>query len=101
MKNILLACLVCIGLIGCEGNYKHTTSSVDGTVDINGKKCEIIVIERHGGGYLYYVDCPTGSSVMHHSGKNSTTTMVTSKPEATQTGDATSCPMPPKPCGCQ
>ena len=93
---------MCIGLISCEDNYKHITSNIDGIVYINDKKCEIIVIKNLEGGYLYYVDCPTGSSATSYSGKNYTTTVVNSKPETIQTSETISCPMPSsKPCNCQ
>lgn len=102
MKNILLAFLMCIGLIGCDENYKQINTNIDGSVDINGKKCEVVIVRRTNGGYLYYIDCPTGSSVTYQSGKNSYTTMATNKSETIQTSEPTSCPvLLPKPCSCQ
>jgi hypothetical protein len=101
MKNVLLSCLLCIGLMGCEDNYKHISNSTDNIFDINGKKCELVILNPRDGGRFYYIDCPTGSSLQYSSGKNSTTTVVTSKPEATQTSEPVSCPMPRTPvCNC-
>jgi hypothetical protein len=69
MKKILLMCLVVVGLLGCEDNYKHIRANIDNTFEINGKKCELVVLNTPSGSEIYYVDCETGSSIKYHSGK--------------------------------
>lgn len=71
MKNLLFLSLF---LLSCAEPPAQIINSNQGKLQINGKECQIIRIDRGGGAYLWFIDCGAGSSsVNFQSGKSQQT----------------------------
>lgn len=57
MKNLFIACVAVVGLMGCAYN-RNCPDRSDNIAYINGKKCKMIHLERlPSGGNFYSLDC--------------------------------------------
>ncbi len=81
MNMKIMALFLGLFLLSCTSNVRrHEVVANDGKVDINGKKCDVIIVnpgDVHPN--LYYIDCPNGSGVSYKSGKSPVTSVTTPK----------------------
>lgn len=88
MKRKILALLL-LFVMGCEDHVRQKADvNESGKVTIHGKECDVVVVNAGDmRPQLYYIDCPTGTSVTYKSGKSPSHSMTMPKDE----GNSCSC----------
>lgn len=94
MKKIIFA-LSFLALLGCEYRVsQRVEANNSGKVTINGKECDVVVVDPGGMNYLWFIDCGPGSSSTSFQQGKTRVTVNEYNPPVSSAAPTCSCPYP-------